>query len=51
MFYRNHLLNLKSDVLKINTNVKQLFHEIFIKNYIISLYKKNDFERKLSVSL
>jgi len=35
MFFRDHFFDLKSDVPKINTNVKQLFHGIFERKILI----------------
>jgi len=35
MLFRNRFFDLKSDMLKINTNIMQLFHEIFEKNILI----------------
>jgi len=35
MRFRNHFLDLKSDILKINTNIMQLVHEIFEINILI----------------
>ena len=35
MLFRNYFFDLKSDMLKINTNIIQLFHEIFEKNILI----------------
>jgi len=35
MLFRNNLFDLKSDVLKINTNIMQLIHEIFFKRILI----------------
>jgi len=35
MLFRNYFFDLKSDMLKINTNIMQLFHEIFEKNILI----------------
>ena len=35
MLFRNHFFDLKSDTLKINTNIMQIFHEIFEKNILI----------------
>jgi len=34
MLFRNHFFDLKSDILKINTNLMQLFHDIFEKKYL-----------------
>ena len=35
MLFRNHFFDLKSDMLKINTNIMQLFHGIFEKDILI----------------
>ena len=43
MLFRNHFFDLKSDVPKINTNVKQLFHGIFEKQILILRSLKIDF--------